>query len=167
MKLFQQIYNSPKLIISKVQGDAIAGGCGLITVCDLIIAADSSRFGYTEVNIGFVPAIVSQFLINRIGVSKSKELLLTGKILSAQEAKEIGLINHSIKKDNLENYVITLATHLIQETSEKSIALTKELTNKLSQKDLEWAAEINAKSRENNDFKKGIESFLNKEKISW
>ena len=103
MELFQQIYTLPKVVIAQVQGSAIAGGCGLATVCDLVVSADEAKFGYSEVKIGFIPAIVSVFLIKQIGVAKSKELLLTGKIISAQEAEGFGLINQISKKEKLEN----------------------------------------------------------------
>ena len=171
MELFQQIYTFPKVVIAQVQGSAIAGGCGLATVCDLVVSADEAKFGYTEVKIGFIPAIVSVFLIKQIGVAKSKELLLTGKIISAQEAEGFGLINQISTKEKLENSVMELAQSLVQAASADSLALTKQLINVVSDKSLvegfKWAAEINAQARETDDCKKGISSFLNKEKLNW
>ena len=171
MELFQQIYTLPKVVIAQVQGAAIAGGCGLATVCDLVVSADEAKFGYTEVKIGFIPAIVSVFLIKQIGVAKSKELLLTGKIISAQEAEGFGLINQISTKEKLENSVMELAQSLVQAASADSLALTKQLINVVSDKSLvegfKWAAEINAQARETDDCKKGISSFLNKEKLNW
>ena len=171
MELFQQIYTLPKVVIAQVQGSAIAGGCGLATVCDLVVSADEAKFGYSEVKIGFIPAIVSVFLIKQIGVAKSKELLLTGKIISAQEAEGFGLINQISTKEKLENSVMELAQSLVQTASADSLALTKQLINGLSDKSLvegfKWAAELNAQARETDDCKKGISSFLNKEKLNW
>lgn len=171
MELFQQIYTLPKVVIAQVQGSAIAGGCGLATVCDLVVSADEAKFGYSEVKIGFIPAIVSVFLIKQIGVAKSKELLLTGKIISAQEAEGFGLINQVSTKEKLENSVMELAQSLVQTASADSLALTKQLINGVSDKPLaegfKWAAEINAQARETDDCKKGISSFLNKEKLNW
>lgn len=171
MELFQQIYTVPKVVIAQVQGHAIAGGCGLASVCDLAIATTQSKFGYSEVKIGFIPAIVSVFLIKQIGVSKSKELLLTGKIISAEEAQSFGLINKVSIKEKLESSVMDIAQNLVKTTSADSLALTKQLINGVSDKSIsegfKWAAEMNAKARETNDCKKGIAAFLNKEKMNW
>ena len=171
MELFQQIHNLPKVIIAQVQGHAIAGGCGLASVCDLAIGTAESKFGYSEVKIGFIPAIVSVFLIKKIGIAKSKELLLTGKIVSAEEAQSFGLINKVSTKEKLESSVMDVAHSLVKTTSADSLALTKQLVNGVSEKSnsevFKWVAEMNAKARETNDCKKGIAAFLNKEKLNW
>lgn len=171
MELFQQIQSSPKVVIAKIQGHAIAGGCGLATVCDFSISTEEAKFGYSEVKIGFIPAIVSVFLLRKIGEAKSKDLLLTGKIISAQEALNYGLINQVVAKENLDESVMVLAQQLCQQTSADSLRLTKELINGVQDKGLtegfKWAAELNATARETADCQKGIAAFLNKEKISW
>ncbi|MAN49673.1 MAG: methylglutaconyl-CoA hydratase [Flavobacteriales bacterium] len=167
MSLFKQIYELPKIIIAKVQGDAIAGGCGLISLCDIIVSNEEAKFGYPEVKIGFVPAIVSHFLIKKIGLAKSNTLLLSGKIINSQEAKNIGLIDEIVLDENLEKYVSELAKKLIKSTSSESIVLTKKIINKVDEKLLEEASIINAKSRESDDFKKGITAFLNKKSVKW
>lgn len=171
MELFQQIYTLPKVVIAQVQGHAIAGGCGLASVCDLTIASKHSKFGYTEVKIGFIPAIVSVFLIKQIGIAKTKELLLTGKIVSADEAQSYGLINKISSKENLEKCVMDIAENLVKTTSADSLASTKQLINSVSDKSIsegfKWAAEMNAKARKTNDCKKGIAASLNKEKLNW
>ena len=96
MSLFKIILSIEKLVIAKVNGAAIAGGCGLATACDIIFGSEKSKFGYSEVNIGFVPALVSTYLPKRINSAIAKELLLTGKILNFQEAREINLINYCV-----------------------------------------------------------------------
>ena len=89
------IYNFPKPVIAAVNGAAIAGGCGLASVCDLIVADEvNAKFGYSEVKIGFIPAIVSTFLIKRLGEGMAKQLLLTGDIFDAKRAYEIGFVNY-------------------------------------------------------------------------
>jgi len=167
MSLFKQIYELPKIIIAKVQGYAIAGGCGLISLCDIIVSNKEAKFGYPEVKIGFVPAIVSHFLIKKIGLAKSNTLLLSGKIINSQEAKNIGLIDEIVLDENLDKYVSEFAKKLIKSTSSESIVLTKKIINKVDEKLLEEASTINAKSRESDDFKKGINAFLNKKSIKW
>lgn len=171
MELFKHIYTHKKAVIGKIQGHALAGGCGLATVCDISYSVPEAKFGYTEVKIGFVPAIVKVFLIRKIGEGKARELLLTGKIFKAEEAKNYGLINHVCDADKIDAEVLDFATKLCNEASGQSIAFVKEMiaeVQHLSVDDgLKYAAEMNAKARATDDCKKGIQSFLNKEKLTW
>jgi methylglutaconyl-CoA hydratase len=91
-KLLRRIWSFPRPMIAAVNGAAYAGGCGIATLCDFTIAAADAKFGYTEVKIGFLPAIVSVFLTRQIGEKRSRDLLLTGRIIDALEAREFGLI---------------------------------------------------------------------------
>ena len=170
-KLFEQIYSQPKIVIAQVQGHAIAGGCGLASVCDFIFTTPQAKFGYTEVKIGFIPAIVAIFLIRRIGEGKAKELLFNGDLIDATYAKEIGLINFISAEDKIEEEVLAYADKLCKTTSAQSIALTKQLLNNVQDlpltEALEFAAEMNAHARSTNDCKSGINAFLNKKKIDW
>ena len=170
-KLFEQIYSQPKIVIAQVQGHAIAGGCGLASVCDFIFTTPQAKFGYTEVKIGFIPAIVAIFLIRRIGEGKAKELLFNGDLIDATYAKEIGLINFISTEDKIEEEVLAYADKLCKTTSAQSIALTKQLINNVQDlpltEALEFAAEMNAHARSTNDCKNGINAFLNKKKIDW
>ncbi len=169
--LFKLIYSHQKTIISMVEGAALAGGCGLATVCDLCYATPKSNFGYTEVKIGFIPAIVSFFLLRKIGEARSKELLLTGKIIDAEQASKIGLINAVIDADEIKTQVAKIAEKLCIETSASSVALTKSLMNDIQNlsidKALQLASERNAQARSTDDCKRGIAAFLNKEKLTW
>ncbi|UJP66673.1 enoyl-CoA hydratase/isomerase family protein [Mongoliitalea daihaiensis] len=169
--LFYQIYTFPKVVIAQIQGHALAGGCGLATVCDFSFAVDHAKFGYTEVKIGFIPAIVKVFLLRKIGEGKAKQLLLDGDLISAQEAKDMGLINWVVAADDLEEKVTTYAYKLIHQNSGQSMRLTKEMIALVQEKSLEdgldYAAQMNAHARATGDCQKGIASFLNKEKLSW
>ena len=171
MQLFKQIYSLEKVVIAKIQGHAIAGGCGLASVCDLSVASDEAKLSFSEVKIGFIPAIVSVFLLRKIGESKTKELLLSGKTLSAKEAVSIGLINQVVSNDILDDTVQNLSEKLCHQTSVQSLSITKKLIANLQNMSLEdglnFAVEENAKARLSEDYKKGISSFLNKEKINW
>ena len=171
MQLFKQIYTLEKIVIAKIQGYAIAGGCGLASVCDLSIASDEAKLSYSEVKIGFIPAIVSVFLLRKIGESKTKELLLSGKTLSAKEAVSVGLINQVVSNDILDDTVQNIAEKLCHQASGQSLATTKKLIANLQNMSLEdglyFAVQENAKARLNKDGKKGISSVLNKEKINW
>lgn len=170
-ELFLQIYSFKKVVIAQVQGHAIAGGCGLATVCDFTFAAPESKFGYTEVKIGFIPAIVMVFLVRKIGESRSRQLLLSGSLISAEQAKRMGLINEVVSKEELEETVIHFAAELIVSNSANSMSLTKQMMAKVQTLPLEdaldFAAEMNAKARESSDCKRGVSAFVNKEKISW
>lgn len=169
--LYLTIYTSPKLVIAQVEGHAIAGGCGLATVCDLIFAVPEANFGYTEVKIGFIPALVSCFLIRRIGESRTKELLLSGDLIPARMAQHYGLINFVVEKDQIQESVTKYAERMAESTSSQSIKLTKELLlfnqNASLLESLEVAVNKNADARGTEDCKRGIDAFLNKEKLNW
>ncbi|PRY84975.1 enoyl-CoA hydratase/isomerase family protein [Mongoliibacter ruber] len=169
--LFYNIYTSPKIIIAQIQGHALAGGCGLATVCDFSFSAEAAKFGYTEVKIGFVPAIVKVFLIRKIGEGKAKQLLLDGDLIEAKEAQSVGMINYVVAEDELEDKVYAYAQKLIRQNSAQSMALTKQMIGRVQEKSLEdgleYAASMNAKARGTSDCKKGIAAFLNKDKINW
>ncbi len=170
-ELFETIYTHPKIIIAQVEGAAIAGGCGLATVCDFTFAVTEAKFGYTEVKIGFVPAIVMIFLLRKIGEAKAKELLLTGKLIDATQAAKLGLVNSIYSKEEIAVKVTEFAISICNETSAQSLSLTKEMIGKVQELSLEkalnYAAEMNAKARGTEDCKKGIAAFLNKENLKW
>ncbi len=169
--LFKLIYTGPKAVVSVVQGHAIAGGCGLATVCDFCLSAPDAQFGYTEVKIGFVPAIVMIFLIRKLGETKARELMLTGKLVTAQEALAMGLINQIIPVPELQIGADALCKQLIQESSGDSISRIKTMLTNIRAMNLDdalhFAAHQNAETRSTNDCKKGISSFLHKQKINW
>lgn len=170
-ELFHQIYRHPKVVIAKIQGHAIAGGCGLATVCDFSIAVEEAKFGYTEVRIGFIPAIVKVFLLRKIGEGKAKELLLTGQLINARRALDMGLINQVVDQNDLDQTVADFAQTLVTKNSGESMTLTKQMIATVQEMSLEeglnHAAQQNASARANDDCKKGISAFLNREKITW
>lgn len=170
-ELFELIYEHPKPVIAQVEGHAIAGGCGLATVCDFIYSIPEAKFAYTEVKIGFVPAIVMLFLIRKVGDAKARELLLSGNLYQAEEFHNLGLINELVSADEIDAFVKKKAEDLMAACSGDSWALTKQLMAQVQ--DLPWkdalnlAAQYNAKARSTKDCKKGIASFLNKKSIIW
>jgi methylglutaconyl-CoA hydratase len=170
-KLFDKIYQLDKVVIAQIQGAALAGGCGLASICDFSFAAQSAQFGYTEARIGFIPAIVMIYLIRKIGEGKARELLLSADIISAEQAKNYGLINYVVPDENLEETVKSFSLRLCEQNSGQSMNFTKRMiadVQGMSMKDaLEFAAKMNAEARANEDCKKGIQAFLNKEKIIW
>ncbi len=170
-ELFLQIYTLPKVVIAEVQGHAIAGGCGLMAVCDYAFSVPEAKFGYTEVKIGFIPAIVLVFLIRKISEARAKELLLGAKLIDAARAYEIGLVTGVVPVDELSAYTEGFASDLSQSNSAASMGLTKKLISEVQGMDLQsalsMAAETNARVRESADCKRGIAGFLQGEKITW
>ena len=170
-ELFLQIYNLKKVVIAEVQGHAIAGGCGLMTVCDYAFTVPAAKFGYTEVKIGFIPAIVLVFLLRKISEARAKEMLLSGQLIASDKAYEIGLVSRVVPENELSGYVEGFATDLAKSNSATSMGLTKKLISGVQGMALEnaltLAVETNARVRESEDFQKGIAGFLNGEKITW
>jgi methylglutaconyl-CoA hydratase len=168
--LFRSLYEFPKVTIAAVNGAAIAGGTGLALLCDFTLAVPEAKFGYTEVRIGFVPAIVSTFLLRQVGERQARDLLLTGRIFGAEEAKAMGLINEIVPPENLLLRARELAGQLM-ENSPTSLRATKQLLTDHARGDLD--SQIDAAVRENGairstaDFREGISSFLEKRKPVW
>jgi methylglutaconyl-CoA hydratase len=163
-ELFLMIYNFPKPVIAAVNGAAIAGGCGLASVCDLIVANENhSKFGYSEVKIGFIPAMVSTFIIRKVGEGLARQLLLSADIITGKRAYEIGFVNYLY--NNVLEGAMEVASNLIQ-NSAYSMKLTKDMIKTVSQLSVEDAVEycikLNTISRSSKDFKAGLENFLNK-----
>ena len=169
-KMFRRLWSFPKPLIAAVNGAAIAGGCGIATLCDFTIAVPEAKFGYTEVRIGFIPAIVSVFLVRQIGDKRARDLLLTGRILTAEEAKQIGLVNHIVAPDKLMDAARIYAASLI-ESSPSSIERTKRLLTEsvAAEVDAALARAIaeNASIRGTADFHEGLSSFLEKRRPIW
>jgi len=169
-RLFLALYELPQPTIAAVQGAAIAGGTGLAAICDFTLAVPAAKFGFTEVKIGFVPAIVSAFLSLQIGDKRARDLLLTGRLFDAAEAYRLGLVNEIVPPDRLADRVQELARTLT-ENSPASLAATKQL---MAAQNKAWlnsaigkAIEANTRARETADFQEGIAAFLEKRKPVW
>ena len=169
-RLFRRVYTFPKPIIAAVNGAAIAGGCGLATLCDFTLAVPEARFGYTEVRIGFIPALVSVFLIRQIGEKGARDLLLTGRLLRADEARSMGLVNEVVPPERLMERARELAATLL-DASPTSLVYTKRLLHEFDEKELERQLEMalheNARIRSTPDFREGLSAFLEKRKPKW
>jgi len=170
-ELFLQIYTLKKVVIAQVQGQALAGGCGLASVCDFTFASSEAKFGYPEVRIGFVAAIVMFFLIRKIGEGKAKFLLLSGEIIDASQALDLGLINKVVGSNVLTETVDRFAMQLIQKNSAQSMEITKKMISQMHSMALDEALNFaslkNAEVRFTSDCKKGISAFINKDALLW
>ena len=169
-RMFRRLWSFPKPLIAAVNGPAIAGGCGIATLCDFTLAVPEAKFGYTEVRIGFIPAIVSVFLIRQVGEKRARELLLTGRILDASEARGLGLVTQVVPEEGLMDAARMLAVSLVS-NSPSSVLGTKRLMRRYAEaevdRELEMAVEENVKIRATGDFQEGVASFLEKRKPEW
>ena len=169
-RLFRTLYELPKPTIAVVQGAAIAGGAGLATICDFTLAAPKIKFGFTEVRIGFVPALVSAFLTLQIGDKRARDLLLTGRLFQSEEAEELGLVNEVVHAEELMARTQELAK-VLKGNSPQSMSATKRL---LAAQNKVWldaaiahALTANSEARSMHDFKEGVTAFLEKRKPVW
>jgi methylglutaconyl-CoA hydratase len=169
-RFIRRLYDFPKPTIAAVNGAAIAGGTGVATMCDFTLAVPEAKFGYTEVRIGFVPAIVSSILVWQVGHKIARDLLLTGRTFDAAEAHDLGLVNEVVPIERLIPRARELAAQLT-ENSPASLKATKKLINgfiaDVLERQFDQAVEENAGIRQTADFREGIASFLEKRKPRW
>lgn len=169
-RLFRTVFDLPIPTIALVHGPAIAGGTGLATMCDFTLATPGAKFGYTEVRIGFVPAVVSAILTLQIGEKHARDLLLTARLFSAEEALRLGLVNEVVAAEKMESRCAELVA-MLKGNSPEAIAATKRL---LAAQNRAWLDEAlaaalaaNAEARQTHDFREGVAAFLEKRKPVW
>lgn len=166
LELFLLIRQVPVPVVAAVTGRALAGGCGLATACDLVLASASARFGYPEVKIGFVPAMVMAILSRNVSEKRAFELATRGEELSAQLAKELGLVNQVFSDETFAADVDAYVKRFAQ-LSKQAIALTKGLLYQIDGmafvEALETGADVNVIARMTEDCQKGIAKFLQKD----
>jgi methylglutaconyl-CoA hydratase len=170
VQLFRTLYELPKPTIAAVHGAAVAGGTGLATMCDFTFAVPEAKFGYTEVRIGFVPAVVSAFLVLQIGEKAARELLLTARLFTSEEAERLGLVNEVVPSERLASRIEELLA-VLKANSPEALAATKRL---LAAQNKTWldaaiaeALAANAEARGTHDFREGVAAFLEKRKPLW
>ena len=168
--MFRSLFELDLPTIALVQGPAVAGGTGLATLCDFTLAASDARFGYTEVRIGFVPALVSAYLALQVGDKVARSLLLTGRLFPAEEALRLGLVGEVMEASALQPRAAELAETLIRNSPE-SLRATKRLLRAQQAPALDaalaLAMDANAASRQTDDFREGVSSFIEKRKPVW
>ena len=168
--LLHLIYTGSKPVVAAVEGAAVAGGAGLASACDLVVAGEGAQFGYTEVRLGFVAAIVMVFLLRCIGEKHARELLLTGRLVSATEAHRMGLVNEVAPDGQAEARALELAAE-IAEASSTALASTREMLSLLPgmglQEGLRYAVGMNAWTRTTDELKEGVAAFLEKREPEW
>ncbi|PYV16278.1 MAG: enoyl-CoA hydratase [Acidobacteria bacterium] len=168
--LFRRVWSYPKILIAAVHGPAIAGGTGLATLADFTLASPEARFGYTEVRIGFMPAIVASFLVRQIGEKRARNLLLSGRLIGVEEAFQLGLVGEIVPAERLRARAKELAEELAA-LSPLALVHTKRLIVSFSERELdhqlEQAIAASAEMRGTSDFREGVSAFLEKRKPVW
>lgn len=169
-RVLRTLYDFPKPVIAAVNGHAIAGGMSLATIPDFRLAVPEAKFGYTEVKIGFVPAIAASFLLRQVGEARTRELLLSGKLIKAHEALDMGLISQVVQADELMGTAQALAQCLLmnspQAMQEVKRLLAKHARRRLDE-ELEDAIAVNAQQRSTDDFREGVRAFLERRRAEW
>jgi methylglutaconyl-CoA hydratase len=165
LELFLLIRQVRVPVIAAVTGRALAGGCGLATACDLVLASAGARFGYPEVKIGFVPAMVLAILRRNVSEKKAFELITRGEEIGAEEARQIGLVNQVFSEDKFASEVDAYVQRF-GETSKTAVTLTKRLLYQIDGLDfiqaLETGVDVNVMARTTDDCQQGIARFLKK-----
>ncbi len=172
LRLLLLIHQHKKAVIARVHGPAMGGGCGLAAACDFVFAArEEAVLGVPEVRLGFLPAVILLFLMKRMGEGRAREFALRGASLRADAARDTGLVTEVVPGAELDSFTAEFARNLAESTSPSSITLTKELFMRFDEmkrtEALDYAATLNALSRKTDDFKRGIDSFLTREKLRW
>jgi methylglutaconyl-CoA hydratase len=167
---FRRLWSFPKPLIAAVNGAALAGGCGIATLCDFTLAVPEAKFGYTEVRVGFIPALVSMFLERQVGEKQARDLFLTGRILDAAEAKAIGLVTSIVPAERLMTGARELAATLMG-NSPGSVLATKRLLVRASEAEIDRRIELavaeSVAIRSTPDFREGLAAFLEKRQPRW
>ena len=169
--LFTEIHTCPLPVVAKVQGPALAGGCGLVAACDFVLASHEACFGCPEVKIGFVAAIISSFLLRRVGPMHTKALLISGFRIQSSAAKDMGLVNSLHKAEALSTATLEFVQQLINHNSSHAMQLSKKLLQQLEDMNfedaLQHATKTNALARSHKDCQQGVARFLKKMPQDW
>ncbi|MCL5267781.1 MAG: enoyl-CoA hydratase/isomerase family protein [Bacteroidetes bacterium] len=166
-----EVYRSRKLVCAIVRGPALAGAFGLVLACDIVFASEKAKFGFTEVKIGFVPAVVVNLALRKMREVDVRRLVLTGKIMGGEEALRLGLISEVIEDSDIQQRVGEFLREFVTGTSKRAVSLTKEILSEVRDMTLEeamkYGAMMNVVARSTDDFQKGVNSFLNKSQVEW
>jgi len=169
-RVLRTLYEFPKPVIAAVNGPAIAGGMSLATIPDFTLAIPEAKFGYTEVKVGFVPAIAASFLLRQVGELRTRELLLSGRTMKAQEAFDLGLVTQIVNANELMESARALAMCLLNNSPQAMQQVKRLLAEHSRQRldrELEAAIAVNAQQRSTEDFREGVQAFLEHRKPEW
>ena len=168
--MFEAINTVPAIVIGRVHGAALGGGCGLAAVCDVVVASEAATFGFTETKLGILPAMISPYVLQKIGASAARELFLTGMKFDAVRAKEIGLVHAVVPAENLDTTVdgyITEALSAAPTAVARSKALIPRVLGRATADVMALTTEAIATQRVSAEGQDGLKAFLAKGKPGW
>ena len=169
-KMYSLIDRLPSPVIGRIQGAALGGGAGLAAICDIVVADERATFGFTEVKLGILPAVVAPYVLSKIGASAARELFLTGMRFDAARARDIGLVHAVVPADQLDQRVAAYVKEILSAAPE-AIATAKELLRKVSERPVQdtigLTADTIAARRASAEGQEGMRAFLEKRKASW
>src|SRR5438874_2394358 len=170
-RMYLTIARCPKPVIARVHGAALGGGAGLVAACDIGIAVESVQFGFTEVKLGIIPAIIAPFVIARVGPGRAREFFITGERFLAPVALNIGLIQHVAAHELALDALIDSKVSQILTSAPGAIAAAKELIFGVAARNLEssleFAADAIARARTGEEGQEGMQAFLDRQKPPW
>ena len=169
-RMYASLDHLPIALVGRVHGAALGGGAGLVAVCDIVVADEQAIFGFTEVKLGIVPAVISPYVLTKLGMSPARELFLTGMRFSAARAKEIGLVHAVVPERDLDATIATYINELLT-AAPGAIATAKELLRKVwgrpVQDTIGLTADTIATRRVSDEGQEGMKAFLGKRKPNW
>jgi methylglutaconyl-CoA hydratase len=170
-QMFLTLARCPRPVIARVHGAALGGGAGLVAACDIAIALESAQFGFTEVKLGIIPAVISPFVVARIGLSNAREYFLTGERFPASVAREIGLVQHVASDEASMDALIESKLAQILTSSPSAIVAAKDLLFGIASRPigetLDFTADAIARARASEEGQAGIAAFLSRSKPPW
>jgi methylglutaconyl-CoA hydratase len=168
--IFYEIVQAPKPVVARIQGPAMAGALGIISACDVTVAAAGLSFAFTEARLGIAPAMISPFVIRRVGAARAQRLFLTGETFSAEDAARFGLIDHVVGPDELDERVDAICRDL-ERCGPQALASVKEIVARVMTSSPEdsrrYTAEMLAKMRAGDEGQEGLASFFEKRPPRW
>ena len=168
--LMTAVDTCPQPVVGRINGAAIGGGVGLVSCCDIVVAVERAKFAFSEARLGIVPAVISPFVLAKIGVGNGRELFLTGERFSAERARQIGLVQHVVTEEDLDTAVADRLNNLLQ-AAPGAQAAAKELIRTVAHqpKDTmrQYTARLIAERRASQEGREGMSAFLEKRKPEW
>jgi len=168
--MFHTINACGKPVVGRINGSAFGGGVGLVAVCDIAVCNDQAVFAFSEVNLGIVPAVISSYVLPKIGVSQARKLFVTGERFTAHKAREIGLVHHVCPLEELDT-TVEKQVHFLQSSGPRAVRAAKELIQKWSvlqrNEFRDYTEELIADLRASEEGKEGMKAFLEKRKSVW
>ena len=168
--MFEAVWTLPKPLIGRIHGAAMGGGVGLVACCDLAVAVDTARFGFSEVKLGLIPAVIAQYVLPKIGVSHARALFVSGERFTAERAFEIGLVHAITSLEDLDATVASLAARL-RSSGPVAVGAAKRLIDAVWALDRDaarrYVVEAIAAARTGDEGQEGLRAFLEKRKPYW